>query len=421
MLILLMWVKSLDKLLKLLQFFFIFVFMKTKYHLTPRPNKQARNKIWYVWYWDELQGKRIHRSTGERLKSEALKKVRQWEEEDRLRMSGDLSSLAANFFVPGECPYLDWKKELKQRTISEHRRNLTDYILKEYGGRVPASITAPEVEKWLKTTYPKKSGSWKINLLNTFRIILTELQRARVVVYVPKFRSPPKVSTRADAFTGEELKKLFPEDEIDLALLWTRRRKNQQTGKLEVDTYDKAGLLFGLMFKVMLQAGMRPGEVRALTVDCVYLDFSGIHIARQIDSEGELTYLKKAGAEDRRERLVKIPKDTMEQLTGWMNSQGSNEGFIFTYNDKPVRTENLEGRFDIGVKNAQVATEGRKIVPYSLRFTYRSRVEGFMQRREIMDAMGHKSDEMSLHYLHVHPEQFRAMEIEQHRIEEIWG
>jgi integrase len=391
--------------------------MKYEYHLTARPNKQAKDKIWYAWYLDE-HGRRVYRSTGCRLKKDAIEKVKEFEGEDRRRKADNLKALAGHFFIQGKCPYLKWKRSLKPHTIYEHRHNLTEYILSKYGERIPASITAPEVETWLDEGYPKRSASWKNAVINTFRIVLTELQRDRVIEQVPEFRRPQGKRRRADALTLKEIQKLFPEDDIDLALMFTRRIARK--GKQQIDSKDKAGLVFGLMFKVMLHAGMRPGEIRALTAEHVYPAFNGIHIAQQIDSTGNVSALKKAGKEDKRERLVKIPRATMDQLVRYMESQAVGKGFIFTYNNRPIRKELLESRFELGLKNAGIKKQGRRLIPYSLRFTYRSKVEGYLERQQIMDAMGHRSDEMSLHYLHVHPEQFRAMQVEQERIEAVW-
>lgn len=398
--------------------------MEYIYHLTPRPNKKAKHKVWYAWYYDE-HGSRVHRSTGCRRKEDAQKEIQKWIREEGPRAPQSLEQLAGHYFVPGDCPYLRRRRNLKEKTIKDYRYYLTKVILPAYGKRVPDTITAPEVERWVEKSFPDRSDSWRGLVVNTLRIVLRELRRDGKIKQVPDFLLPPKEVNHADDLTSDELDQLFPKDEIDLALIWTKCKhieydENGDVEKTTLDPRDRHGLMFGLMFMTQVQAGMRPGEIRALTMDHLYPQFSGIHIAQQIDTSGKISPLKKATSEERRERLVRIPEATMQQILAWAESQGISSGILFRYNDAPVRDEYLRARFQSGLANARIKIRDRRLIPYSLRYTYRSMVEGHLKREQIKAQMGHLSDEMSLYYLNVHPDQFKTLEIDQASVETIW-
>lgn len=44
-----------------------------------------------------------------------------------------------------------------------------------------------------------------------------------------------------------------------------------------------------------------------------------------------------------------------------------------------------------------------------------------MTLKDIMEAQGHKSEEMSQYYLQIDPEMFRVFDQYQDRIDEVWG
>lgn len=105
--------------------------MTGKYHLTARPNRHARNKVWYTWWWEQdARGqiiydeagnrKRVYKSTGCSRKSDALKVLAEWGEQDKHKLSGTLREFAEDMFIRGKCPYLAWKPHLKDQTVYQH-------------------------------------------------------------------------------------------------------------------------------------------------------------------------------------------------------------------------------------------------------------------------------------------------------------
>ncbi len=375
-----------------------------EYHLTPRPNKYVKNKIWYAW--SRQDGKRVYRSTGKRLKGDAQKVIQGWEDQDIRKASGTLRAFSKDFFIPGRCPYLAWKSEqggLKNQTIYEHRKNLKKYILKQFGDKLLSEIGPVEVENWLRTL--PLSGSTKNTMIGTFNIVLTEAKRAKLIRELPGFRRFARRSIRCDILTTAEVRVLFPDDELDIVNIWKFN--------------DEYSFMFGLMFRLILHAGMRPGEGRAVDVSQIYPEYNGVLIDRQIDSDKVVTLPKKGTTEDRRERLVIIPDSTMKMITGWIESRDIQET-LFEYEGQAVKKEYLEKRFRIALKNAGIRVGERKLVPYSLRYNFRSRMQGVIDADTIRSMMGHRSQEVSDRYLQIDPEQFAVYKPYQDRIDNLW-
>ncbi len=380
-----------------------------KYQIFLRGRHSGGKKMWYALYRTET-GECKWRSTGKRNKDEALQEVERWEAEDRQREGGTLGQLVCDFFVPGSCPYFAWKAEqggIKTQTVYEHRKNLKKYILPAFGRRYPAAIAEAEVEDWLRTL--SLSGSTKNGILNTYRIVMKELKRSRKVAEVPAFRRFARRSLRKDPLTRVEVVKLFPDTEAALAAVWRLEEK------------DPDGLTFGLLFRLMLHAGMRPGEGRAVSREQLYPAYHGVLIDRQLDSEQVVALPKKGSVEDRRERLVIVPARTMEMLLAYAEARGIEEGFLFRIEGHPIYKSHLEDRFAKGLEQAKVAVGERILVPYSLRYTFRNLTAGVIDPETIREMMGHRSIEMSDHYRRVHPEQFAALVPYQERVEAIWN
>jgi len=213
---------------------------------------------------------------------------------------------------------------------------------------------------------------------------------------------------RLDILTTGEIKSLFPDTRPALKDIW------------QIDEQDHYGFMFGVMFRVMLHAGLRPGEGRALSVEQLYPEYNGILVDRQVDSEEVVALPKKGTTEDRRMRLVVIPTNTMEFLMSLAHELTIQKGFLFLYNEKLVRKEYLEKRFKKGLENTGIQVGERNLVPYSLRYTFRSKTHAILDAELIREMMGHRSQEISEHYLRINPEQFAIFKPYIERIERLW-
>ena len=390
-----------------------------KYHLMAKPHKRARNKTWYVWWYDQ-EGKRKSKNTGYSRKSDAEELIKQWEREEAPSDGGPLlKSFAENFFTdPDSCPYLAWHPNLKPQTIYGHRNNL-ERILKRFGDTRIKKITDYEFEQWLirLRKIPKKkgkktdllSGSSRNSIVETYMIIMREAKKLRLVDQLPEISRSERGSRHRDILTEDELNTLFPGEEVELHERWS------------LTDIDRSGYMFGLMAKVQLQGGMRPGEIRALKPEQLFPQHNTIYIVHQLDSRDRIAPLKKASSDDKRLRFVRIPATTMDQLQRWVqfNEIGEDE-FIFTFDGDFVRKDYYRRRFQKVLRKNGIESGDRWLTPYTLRYTFRSRMHGNMDLKTIMDMMGHRSEEVSENYLQINPEMFKVFEVYQEKIDNIW-
>lgn len=394
---------------------------RKKYHIKVRPNKNARTKWYEIWWW-EGESQRFHAERYQR-KNDAQGQIDKWEAaERRIDSHTQLKYFASDFFTTAEkCPYLARHRNLKPATISGRRGDL-ERILERFGAYRIDQISDLEFESWLTRLHrkPKKkdlreedmpplSGSSQNSIIETYMIVMRAAKKARIIQHLPDIERTERNSKRRDILFDEELQTLFPVDEVDLHERWS----------LAAD--DRSGYMFGLMAKVQLQGGMRPGEVRALQPAQLFPEHNTIYIVHQLDSTDRIAPLKKSTSDDKRLRFVRIPSATMDQLRRWVESNkiAQNE-FIFTFDGEFVRKDYYRRRFSNVLKKNVIRTGDRWLTPYTLRYTFRSRMHGNMDLKTIMDMMGHRSEEVSENYLKINPEMFKVFEGYQEKIDNIW-
>jgi len=219
---------------------------------------------WYFCYYN-ADGKRVYKATGKVKKGEA----RQVAEDFINSLSSQSTTLkkyTENFFVWEKCPWIK-RQHAKGRSFSEstarsRRSHLYNYIIPKFGNRKLESLNRVEIENWLinleahtkkdeeqkKDQVRKKlSNQTKNHILYTFRIILREAERERIIPFnclgtVESLANNPK---ERGVFTKDELNKLFPEDIYKMITIWGRKE-------------------YAYMFYTLATTGLRSGEVRAL-------------------------------------------------------------------------------------------------------------------------------------------------------------
>jgi integrase len=394
---------------------------KKKYHIKVRPNKNARNK-WYEIWWREGEIQRFHDERYKR-KADAEQQIDEWlVKERKIENHTNLKQFAKDFFTtPDQCPYLARLKNLKPGTVSGRRGNL-ERIIERFGDYRIDQISDLEFESWLSRLRrkPKKdgqkaqempllSGSSQNTIIETYMIVMKAAKKARLIEHLPEIDRTARNSKRRDILFDEELKKLFPAEEVDLHERWS------------LSSDDKSGYMFGLMAKVQLQGGMRPGEVRALTPAQLFPEHNTVYIVHQLDSTDRIAPLKKSTSDDKRLRFVRIPAATMELLQRWVQSNEiGNDEFIFTFDGDFVKKDYYRRRFSKVLEKNGIESGDRWLTPYTLRYTFRSRMHGNMDLKTIMDMMGHRSEEVSENYLQINPEMFKVFEGYQEKIDRLW-
>jgi len=372
-------------------------------------------KYFYWWfYYKDFTGKRIYKPAGWActLKREAQAFVDALPDPQGAAPAGILREVAGGMFLPG-CSYLERQAErgrvLSQHTIRIQRAYIENYILPAFRDRQIAELTAAEIEDWLVGL--DLSGSVKNAILGTWRTIFREAQRQRLIQGIPQIERFRRQSRRYDTLQDEELAMLFPEDPAALETIW----RDEVPWEPE-----HAGLMFGAMFCLMVSAGLRSGEARAIHRDQIFPELCGIVINRAYNLQDQLTAPKKGTERDPRFRAVVVPARTMRVLSWWLE-KATQAGPIFVYYDRPVRREYLLDRFRLGLRQAGIQTEGRRLMVHSLRYTYNTRMETLLPGGLLRQFMGHRNEEMTALYSRPHMlDRIRAYQTEREKVERFW-
>jgi integrase len=402
------------------------------YTLFARPSAKDPNRVWWytTWHTDaDGQRQRIRRSTGKRLKTEAVEFIKKLE-----GTPGDtFAEFSQGFFRRGTCPYIAYKElrgGLRDHTVAEHYHNLHTYLIPEFGDYHLADLAAPMIEqvihslkreladgRQVELSRSKKDGVWR-----SMRIVLEEAVRAGKIQAVPLVRllRGKSGSAKRNALTRAEVAKLFPDSLTELEHIWRMEslhaNGSTDTGKAASDPY---GLTFGIFFRVMLHAGLRPGEARAMTKDCLFPAKNLLWVKRQVNVDDRVGDPKMSRDSNARTRFVQIPKSTMDMLV-WL--AGTRQGdYLFVMQDGSLVDRSYPAdRFRVGLANAGIDPGDRKLEPYSLRYTYRSRLEGTIDNATIREWMGHHDQETSDGYLDITADQVEGWQGQQEAVEAVW-
>jgi integrase len=95
---------------------------------------------------------------------------------------------------------------------------------------------------------------------------------------------------------------------------------------------------------------------------------------------------------------------------------------VFTFEGRRIRSEYLEDRFTLGLKNAGINLEqGRVLTPHSLRFTYNTKMRRLISGEHLRLMTGHESEQMTDYYMRTElEEQFLALQENSRAINEFW-
>lgn len=89
----------------------------------------------------------------------------------------------------------------------------------------------------------------------------------------------------------------------------------------------------------------------------------------------------------------------MRQISDYTARHGKNpDDFLFSSSNSPLRREYLEDIFENALKKAGIQTEGRKLTPHSLRYTYVTRMRRTLPIDTVRKLVGHTEDKMTDYY-----------------------
>ena len=242
-----------------------------------------------------------------------------------------------------------------------------------------------------KDTEKDLTASTKNHIINTISIVLREATRDGINHNVGQIRRFKLTGKKKDIFTQEEYTKLFPKDRKELIKIWAGVRDNPDDG-----------FIWAAYMALMLSGGLRPGEARALHVDQIY--DKGVYIDKQLDAAKLIALPKKGTENNPRDRIVALPEYTIELLKECVSIYDA-KSYVFIYHGKPIERSISSRRLRDACTRAKIEIEGKYIVAYSMRYTYRSRMNNILPRATLMQFMGHSDGSVHDGYLKVIPEE----------------
>jgi integrase len=407
-----------------------------RYHLYQRRIKDKASgkpvKAWYYWFYDG-DGKRVRRSCGESkvpclLRREAEEAIARIEAAEADREKSAAAALAAarsvRFRDIAAGMYQEDGKHMRLRvergealtdiTMDECAGLLKNWILPKWGDMLPSAIGSAAVEDWLMEA--DRSNSWRNRVIEVMGEVFSECVRYEVIPQAPHFARFKRRGRKQSILDTDEIAALFPDEQSALDAAWTspdpREPKN-------------TGLMFGALFALMLSTGMRSGEARAVRYSQIDRKRSGVIINQAFDArERVITHLKKGDDDDPRLRAVIVPDRAMRALGWWIKTAPKHESddLVFVFRGGAIRKEHLTNRFALGLKNAEIKTEGRKVTPHALRYTYTTRMRRLIPGEPLRLMTGHQDKDMTDYYTRTELEG-QLVSLQEHRpaIERFWG
>lgn len=263
-------------------------------------------------------------------------------------------------------------KSVYKATLDQKKFFLRE-INNDFGERAIQEISEREVETLLLSK--QKSGSWKNSYLETLMDIYREAKWNGIKVALPGFQRFKRNSKKADVLTEDEIKALF-----------------------EPRNFSNQDLL--LMFELGLCCGLRLGEMRAARKRQIIAGSRALVVDGYINKMGERTnYNKKGSREKPKFRVAFLTQSLMERLLERAAQRGlADDDFLFSTDGRPFTQTYAYKNFLRAVKMSGIPTEGRKISPHSLRYTYITKMRGQLSGETVRKLAGHSSIEMTDYY-----------------------
>ena len=263
-------------------------------------------------------------------------------------------------------------KSVYKATLDQKKLFLRE-INKDFGERAIQEISEKEVVTRLLSK--DRSGSWKNSYLETFMDIYREARWNGIKAELPKFQKFKRNSKKADVLSEKDVKALFvPQNFSNPDLL--------------------------LMFELGLCCGLRLGEMRAIRAGQIIAASQALVVDGYINKLGERTNYNKKGSEEKPKfRVAFLSERLLKKVTEAAALKGLGpEDFLFTLNERPFTQTYAYKNFVRAVKKSKIPTDGKKISPHSLRYTYITRMRGLLPGETVRKLAGHSSIEMTDYY-----------------------
>ena len=357
------------------------------------PNRfrmQFQNGAWYYSCYT-TEGKRIKRSTGTADKEKALLLIH-----ERIKLGclvnppktnpmitvhkipdGDVpfALYAEQFFDYERCPYVHDRLvrggHLTRGFVKSLRGILMNRIIPYFGGMMLSGIRKADVNRWLLSLPATgMSNSTANKHLNALGIIMAQAE----------------FEERIERNPCNGVRPLVPRPKNRLAFTV------EQENRLVSYPYDS--ILMTVAVRLAATTGMRRGEIRALKWSDVRMD--RIVVAHSYTNKDGYK-----GTKSGKVREVPLRPDVYELIASLFH--GDVDAYLFSFNGQtPVYSDFFNDRLKKAMADLGIDNQGGRLSFHSFRHFFNTRlIEGGVQSVVVQAVVGHSSDAMTSHYLHV--------------------
>lgn len=350
------------------------------------------DSIWEYYCYNE-NGHRVHRSTGQKKRADALRVIGERIANDELvyphgytrrtdsqkPMTINRASLMKDFckdmFIYDKCPII--KDALKRgRTFSKgtcvlRRTHLTNIILPYLGEYHISDLSPKIIDGWLLDLPEKKNitSVYANSVFSTLRIIFDYAIRQELIESNPcdKVKRLGEQAKEKAVFSDDDINKLF-------ALDW--KNKAVKT-----------------MCYLSANTGMRIGEIRALQGYQVFED----HLLIDASISGRFD---RKSTKSGKPRVIPISEKIYNELLPFIREDND---YLFTYGgEKAIGYDGVIKPLRQMLKKAGLDYE--HLTFHSFRHYFNTKlIASGVQAEKVRAVIGHTSESMTEHYLHLSP------------------
>lgn len=339
-----------------------------------------RNGTWCYYCYDGF-GKRHLRSTGKQSKAAALKVLNERIQagdivDDGTRTPHLFSEYAADLFLEGKCPIARERERRGKKPLRSWYKNNRSYLERHilpYMAKYPLEQITPKLirswQDWLEEN--GRSSGTVSNCFSTLRKIFHQAVIDEILDSDPteNVDNVYVTSERRQGFTREEITKIFSEE-------WPNR-------------------IFRIACQLSASTGMRIGEIIALkcgacTKDTIFIRESYSY------ADGDKT------TKNGKERFCPTPQALWPDLE-WIMSGRSQDDYVMSFtgegrlNKKEINQALRDRCKAVGIEDYHSFHDFRHFFNTYL-------VISGVSREQVKSVIGHSSDQMTEHYLHMKPE-----------------
>jgi integrase len=272
--------------------------------------------------------------------------------------------------------------------LSVRQGHLDNYIGPLFGAEDPRALGGRQIDDTLLGA-PRRHGrkplapATKYKIMYSFALVLADLRERGIIETNPlegiKPYSKAPIAPRG-ALPRDALPKLFPTTHGELVQVWS-------------------GSMWAACMLVLLETGMRPGELRALRWGELYGEERAFVVRHGIEA-GTVDHVK--GTKTDQVKSGGISIRTAQELTIWRaeSRHSGADDFIFTLEGPPVTGAGILKAFRRGL--AAVDLEAERWTPYWLRHSFITYSLDSLEDSELLMLAGHTN--LTTNAIYRHPD-----------------